>query len=412
MILSADIRAALEDFNTAFLNCSVADPCLVLPGTVLPPPAVCFASIAGGFIPQANGGDLIRLNMASGAATLVGSTGIVGDSGFSAVTALAINSAGEIFSTNVACDAVLYKIDPTTGAGTSVALTTGGADCGFGCNNGGLLYPDALAFDASDVLYAVDSCNDLYTVDIATGVGTKIGPVGVAIRGIDFDPTTGVLWGGHGAGANRDNIYTIDTTTGAATLVGPTGVIIGGTTRPTPSLCFDEDGNLFATKGGGGFDNLLISIDKSNGAGTVIAPITLGGVPLRAVGGMALRSGASAQRAAGSLQSAEPAGASPETRAGATVPVRTALFANDPNPFNPTTWIRFDLHDAQGVDLRIYDTGGRLVRQLVQETRAAGEHAVAWDGRDTAGRPVASGVYFYRLEAGDFTGTRRMLLLK
>ena len=63
-------------------------------------------------------------------------------------------------------------------------------------------------------------------------------------------------------------------------------------------------------------------------------------------------------------------------------------------------------------ELRIYDAPGRMVRTLVDELMTAGQHAAVWDGRDTSGQSVASGVYFYRLQAGDVSATRRMLLLK
>jgi len=94
-------------------------------------------------------------------------------------------------------------------------------------------------------------------------------------------------------------------------------------------------------------------------------------------------------------------------------PARAALNQNVPNPFNPTTTITYDV-PAEGVkiSLKIYDATGRLVRTLVDESRSAGSHDVTWDGRDGFGAPVASGVYFYKMIAGTFVETRRMVLLK
>lgn len=90
-----------------------------------------------------------------------------------------------------------------------------------------------------------------------------------------------------------------------------------------------------------------------------------------------------------------------------------ALHANAPNPFNPRTVIRYDLPSPGVVSLRIYDAGGRGVRTLAEsETRNAGRHSTWWDGRDDHGSRVASGAYFLRLEAGDQTLSRKMLLLK
>ena len=91
---------------------------------------------------------------------------------------------------------------------------------------------------------------------------------------------------------------------------------------------------------------------------------------------------------------------------------RTSLYANQPNPFNPSTTIRFRLARKGEVSLEIFDQSGRLVRHLVQETMDAGPHAVQWNGRDDQGDTVASGVYHYRLHAGDEVISRRMVLLK
>ncbi|MDH4038139.1 MAG: T9SS type A sorting domain-containing protein [Candidatus Krumholzibacteria bacterium] len=88
------------------------------------------------------------------------------------------------------------------------------------------------------------------------------------------------------------------------------------------------------------------------------------------------------------------------------------LGQNQPNPFNPSTSIRFAVPVASRVSLRVYDVAGRLVRTLADQDYAAGEHGVTWDGRDGRGEAVSAGVYFYRLAALDETRTRKMILLK
>jgi len=89
------------------------------------------------------------------------------------------------------------------------------------------------------------------------------------------------------------------------------------------------------------------------------------------------------------------------------------LHGNHPNPFNPFTTIRYELQTPENVRLAIYDVGGRLVRVLVDnEPQGAGEFAVNWDGRDGTGRGVASGVYFYRIEAGAFRQAHPAVLLR
>ena len=99
------------------------------------------------------------------------------------------------------------------------------------------------------------------------------------------------------------------------------------------------------------------------------------------------------------------------------IPEKTALLANYPNPFNPETWIPYQLAEPAEVTLIIYDIKGRVVRTLNMGHQRAGVYqnrnrAVYWNGRNAHGELVASGVYFYTLEAGDFTATRKMLIRK
>lgn len=88
------------------------------------------------------------------------------------------------------------------------------------------------------------------------------------------------------------------------------------------------------------------------------------------------------------------------------------LHPNYPNPFNPSTAIVFDASRPGAVRLEIFDILGNRIRALVEEYLPAGQHRVEWDGRDAAGKTAASGIYFYRLEIGDFTQTRKMHLLR
>jgi hypothetical protein len=93
-------------------------------------------------------------------------------------------------------------------------------------------------------------------------------------------------------------------------------------------------------------------------------------------------------------------------------PVQTTLAQNSPNPFNPSTTIEYRLGQGGPVALRVYDLNGRMVRELVNEAQDADRHAVEWDGRDDMGRAMASGVYFYQLNAPGVRETRRMVLTK
>jgi len=94
------------------------------------------------------------------------------------------------------------------------------------------------------------------------------------------------------------------------------------------------------------------------------------------------------------------------------LPSSVVLHANVPNPFNPSTTIRFELPRESVGRLEVFDVLGQQVKTLVGETRSAGTHQVVWNGRDASGMRVGNGVYFYRLETGGYTQMRRMLLLK
>jgi flagellar hook assembly protein FlgD len=87
-------------------------------------------------------------------------------------------------------------------------------------------------------------------------------------------------------------------------------------------------------------------------------------------------------------------------------------MGNHPNPFNPTTDVYFDLPNPSHVTLTVYNIVGQRVITLVDGYREAGSHTVTWDGRSSSGNSVSSGVYFYRLEAGELVASRKMMLLK
>jgi len=88
------------------------------------------------------------------------------------------------------------------------------------------------------------------------------------------------------------------------------------------------------------------------------------------------------------------------------------LYQNIPNPFNPSTAIRYELDRRTRVSLAVYDVQGRLVRQLVSAVKGPGVFTVIWDGRNQKGMPVSTGVYFYRLVAEGKQKTRKMAVLK
>jgi hypothetical protein len=94
------------------------------------------------------------------------------------------------------------------------------------------------------------------------------------------------------------------------------------------------------------------------------------------------------------------------------LPKSFALKQNAPNPFNPQTRIDYDIPKATHVHLDIYNVLGQRVNTLVNEYQEAGSKSVVWNGRDNTGSEVASGIYFYRLDADQFSATKKMMMLK
>jgi hypothetical protein len=88
------------------------------------------------------------------------------------------------------------------------------------------------------------------------------------------------------------------------------------------------------------------------------------------------------------------------------------LTQNYPNPFNPETHIRYQLPETAQVKLYIYNIRGQLVKKMVDAEQAPGVHTITWNGLNKNGQQVASGIYFYLIQANDFKQTKRMLLLR
>lgn len=97
---------------------------------------------------------------------------------------------------------------------------------------------------------------------------------------------------------------------------------------------------------------------------------------------------------------------------GSNLPTEYALEQNYPNPFNPNTNIKFALPKAGRVEVSVFNVLGQEVNTLVSEDMPAGNHTIVWDGRNGTGNSVSSGIYFYRIVAGDFSQTKKMLMLK
>ena len=94
------------------------------------------------------------------------------------------------------------------------------------------------------------------------------------------------------------------------------------------------------------------------------------------------------------------------------MPDEFSLYQNYPNPFNPVTQIKYDLPEDAMVSITIYDIMGRSIKSLVNSQQTAGYRSIQWDATNNLGEPVSAGMYIYMIQAGEFTKTKKMVLLK
>ena len=94
------------------------------------------------------------------------------------------------------------------------------------------------------------------------------------------------------------------------------------------------------------------------------------------------------------------------------MPNQYLLHQNYPNPFNPITTLRYNVPEKILVSISIFDISGNLIKMLVNEVKSAGFYSARWDAINDKGQPISAGVYFYKIQAGNFIDTKKMILLK
>lgn len=313
-------------------------------------------------------GQLYTINTSTGVATTVAATGVL------EIDALTVRPAtNELYGifTNAAAS-TLYKVSPQYADALVQRLIP-------------LPNLRAIAFSRGDTLYAGTINGRLYRISFASGDTTYIGTAPtIAYAALSFSPFTGVLWASvRPPLANRDKIYTVNTATGAATLVGGTG-----DNAITPAITFGPTGLLYGLKGTNTQTNAIILIDTLTGVGTPLGSTGISGLLAIAMRSDSVLSGIAENFGSG-------------------IPTSYALHQNYPNPFNPTTRIEYDLPVAGHVKLAVFDLVGREVAILVDENQQAGYKAIGF-----VSNQFASGVYFYRLAAGTFVATKKMIIVK
>jgi len=237
----------------------------------------------------------------------------------------------------------------------------------------------AITFDTNDDLYGASYGGNLYKIDLVSGNLTLIGSTGITtLSSLAVNPVDRQLWATPLGGA----IYKINKVDGSSTLVGNTGF------SQTPSIAFDSEGKFFGTTNFSGSKiSDLISIDTLNGTGTVIGPT---GFSL--VSGLVMKGTVVVGIKENTINQ---------------VPIDYALKQNYPNPFNATTKITYSLPKSSKVSLKIYDIIGNEILTLVDGTKEAGVYDVVFNEAN-----LTSGVYLYKITAGDFISTKKMILLK
>ncbi len=331
-------------------------------------------------------GQLYSINVATGTPTAIGPFGLAN------IEALAIRPSNKelVGTLSNSTSTNLYRM--STGFGDALQYKT-------------IPIPGmrAIAFTPTgDTLYGATTSGRVYRIDITTGDTTFVGAnAGISFASLSFSPATGKLWAGiRPPLTNKDRIYTINTSTGVATLVGATGF----TGQITPGLAFNALGSLYGITGSSTQINNFIRIDTLTAAGALV-----GSTGLQNLNGLALRTD--------SLTTGVDEGSD------GVLPETYVLQQNYPNPFNPTTQIRYGLPQQSRVTLTIYNVVGQEVLRLVDGEQSAGFHSFLWNGTNASGASVASGIYFYKLEAHQMAGqnnmttsvfsdTKKMLLLK
>ncbi len=257
----------------------------------------------------------------------------------------------------------------------------------------------SIAFDINNILYAVTNTGEFYTVDLNNGITDFVVDAAGSYSSITFEPATNSLWATSRAfiPPNNDLVFKVNLTTGDTSVVGHTGL-----GKLTNAIVFDENGNLFGVIGAAGELNDFISINISNGSGTVI-----GSTGFKNILGLAFTN--SSPNAVDSDNSGE-------------LPEAYTLFQNFPNPFNPVTKIRYNIPALSGlqknevlVQLKIYNVLGNEIKTIVNEEKSAGSYEVDFNADG-----LPSGIYFYRLMVKgnntnknySFIETKKMLLVK
>ncbi len=326
---------------------------------------------------RASGGKLVTLDIQSGESSEIG------NSGFKPLRSCTINPL-----TNQ-----MYAIAGTSQDSSLIVRVSSADGNAFPIHFTGFPGPmfnvpmDAMAFDNNGVLYGLSTEPKLYTIDLTSGEETYVADLPMRMAAATFNPSTGELFASSRSISNRDLIMKINITTGDTTNVGKTGLnnVLWG-------LAFDKDGNLFGVQGTEYQTSKLIAINCETGEGVLV-----GSTGIKGLLGLAF-----AYDGLVGVNDGIP-----------NKPTEFKLSQNYPNPFSKssggssTTTISYSLPNAASVSLTIYNTLGQKVAVLERGFKQSGIHKVYFDASK-----LSSGVYIYTLRAGQFTASKKMVLIR
>jgi S-formylglutathione hydrolase FrmB len=231
------------------------------------------------------------------------------------------------------------------------------------------------------LFYAGSSSGEIYSFDHRYPYWlppfNQIASTGLSLTAIAFNPVNGQLW----AAVGTNQIYTIDIASGNTVLIGNTGL-----NKQVDDIAFDNFGVLYGLVSSGLLKDTLVTINTSTGSAT-----KLGALNSTALNSIAISTEAPVEIIA----------------ANNILPQQYHIFQNYPNPFNPSTTISWQSPVGSHQTIKVFDVLGNKVATLVNEYKPAGRYEVEFNAEK-----LASGIYFYKLQAGDFVSTKKMILLK
>ncbi len=323
-------------------------------------------------------GNMFTVNLSDGLGNLLG------ESKFSLVKSISIDPVSKF----------IYGLAPL-GNGKSNLIRISSADgSGYILHTLNIDSLTSIAFDNQGNLFAARESGQIYSINPESGTDSLKSISAMAINGMTFEPQTNELFICTPAffGQPRDRIYKVNLETGDTLLIGRTNI-----NKPHNDLIFDENSNLYSIVGTNSQVTDLIKIDLNTGIGTVI-----GSTGHRGLTGLAYLTGM-------------PVSIDDEKKQIALNSFK--LSQNYPNPFNPYTTIEYHLPIDAQVRIRVYNSIGKIISELVNQYKPAGIHRIQFNAMNLRGDNLSSGVYFYNIYAEGIDGSkfrnmRKMIILR